>query len=348
MVTAAESAAMATAVGLASSVVAEFGPNPRVGCVLLDADGTVISQGAHYGAGQPHAEVVALRHAGERARGATAVVTLEPCAHTGRTGPCTAALISAGVRRVVIGAMDPNPAAAGGAQVLRAAGVDVEVDTSSSAATELNHRWRIAVGRGRPFVTLKIASSLDGRIAAADGTSRWITGDLARAQVHQMRSDVDAVVVGTGTALADDPALTDRRPGALRQPQAVVIGMRELPPTLQLCQSGALMLRTRDLGHVMTALFERDVRSVLVEGGPTLATSLIRDSLVDELVWYVAPVLLGGGRNAIADLGITTIDDASRWQRNRVTSVGSDVRIDLTPVTGQDPGGPITDVHRNR
>lgn len=348
MVTSAEAAAMATAADLAGSVVADFGPNPRVGCVLLDPDGTVISQGAHHGAGQPHAEVVALRNAGERARGATAVVTLEPCAHTGRTGPCTAALISAGVRRVVFAVVDPNPAAAGGAQVLREAGIDVEVDASSSGANELNHRWSIAVRRGRPFVTLKIASSLDGRIAAADGTSRWITGELAREQVHQMRSDVDAVVIGTGTALADDPALTDRRPGAMRQPHRVVIGLRELPPALQVCRSGALMLQTRDLGYAMTQLFERGIRSVLVEGGPTLATSMIRESLVDELVWYVAPVLIGGGRNAIADLGITTIDEASRWQRNEVTSVGSDVRIDLTPFTPQDSGGPVTDVHRDR
>lgn len=348
MVTAAEVAAMAQAVELASAVVADFGPNPRVGCVLLDSDGAVISQGAHHGAGEPHAEVVALHNAGERAQGATAVVTLEPCSHTGRTGPCTEALVSAGVRRVVFAAVDPNPAAAGGAQVLRNAGLEVEFDATNAAALELNRRWSVAVRRGRPFVTLKIASSLDGRIAAADGTSRWITGEPAREQVHSMRSDVDAVVVGTGTALADDPALTDRRPGATRQPRGVVIGLRELPATHQLCKSGALMLATRDLAGAMTDLFDRGIRSVLVEGGPTLATSLIRESLVDELVWYVAPVLLGEGRHAVADLGITTIDDASRWQRNRVTSVGDDVRIDLTPVATQDSGGPTADVHRNR
>ncbi len=339
MATAAEFHAMTRAIELAAIVDAEFGPNPRVGCVLLSSDGSVIAEGAHTGVGTPHAEVAALTCAGERAHGATAVVTLEPCRHTGKTGPCTEALMRAGIRRVVFGQNDPNPVAAQGAAELTAGGIDVEGGVLAVEAANLNAKWSVAVSRGRPYVTLKIAATLDGRIAAEDGTSRWITGPEAREQVHQLRSESDAVIVGTGTAIADDPALTDRRPGATRQAVPVVLGMRALPGELQLSKAGALQIRTHDVAHALDDLYNRGFRQVLVEGGPTLATAFISAQLVDELIWYVAPVVLGGGLPALNDLHVRTIGNASRWQRNRVTTVGNDVRIDLTPISVQSSGG---------
>lgn len=336
MATEAEFAAMSRAIELAGSVDAQFGANPRVGAVLLTPDGRTISEGAHHGAGTPHAEVVAIAHAGAATHGATAVVTLEPCSHTGRTGPCTQAIIDAGITRVVFAQSDPNPEAAGGAAVLRSAGIDVEGGVAAVQASELNRQWSIAVSRGRPYVTLKIAATLDGRIAAHDGTSRWITGPQAREQVHELRAACDAVIVGTGTALADDPSLTDRRDGARRQPAAVVIGMRSLPSDSRLAMNGAIALATHDLDEAMSQLYATGFRRVLVEGGATLAAAMIKAHLVDELIWYVAPTLLGGGRVAVDELGITTIDEASRWQRNGVTLVGDDVRIDLTPVSDRE------------
>ncbi|NAZ88631.1 bifunctional diaminohydroxyphosphoribosylaminopyrimidine deaminase/5-amino-6-(5-phosphoribosylamino)uracil reductase RibD, partial [Kineococcus indalonis] len=191
------------------------GPNPRVGCVLIDDAGRPLAEGHHRGAGTAHAEAAALADLAARglsARGATAVVTLEPCTHTGRTGPCAQALLAAGVRRVVVADTDPNPAAAGGAALLAAAGVEVETGLLAGQARALNERWATAVGRGRPWVTWKFAATLDGRSAAADGSSRWITSAAARADVHRLRAEHDAVLVGTGTALADDPALTVRAP----------------------------------------------------------------------------------------------------------------------------------------
>lgn len=339
MATAAEFQAMSRAIELAALADAEFGPNPRVGAVILSSDGEVIGEGAHLGAGTAHAEVVALASAGSRARGSTAVVTLEPCNHFGRTGPCTQALIDAGVARVVFAQADPNPQAAGGAQVLSASGIEVEAGIQDAAAMSLNRHWTTAVQLGRPHVTLKIAASLDGRIAAEDGTSRWITGPQAREEVHRLRAESDAVIVGTGTALADDPSLTDRRKGARRQPVPVVIGKRELPSNLALSQAGALTLQTHDLAEALSDLYSRGFRRVLVEGGATLASALIRAKLVDQLIWYVAPTMLGGGRVAIDNVGATTIVQASRWQRNRVTLVGDDVRIDLTPLPDDNSRG---------
>lgn len=333
MATAAEFQAMARALELAESVAANFGANPRVGCVLLAADGSVIAEGVHRGSGTPHAEVDALRNARKDVEGATAVVTLEPCNHEGKTGPCTQALLSAGISRVVYAQADPNPLAAGGAALLLSSGLEVEGGVLAAEAVAANRQWSVAVSRGWPYVTLKIAATLDGRIAAVDGTSRWITGPQAREQVHQMRSAVDAVIVGTRTALVDDPALTDRRPGANHQPTPVVIGVTELPASLQLVANGALQLRTRDLPLALGDLYSRGFRRVLVEGGPTLATALISAGLVDELIWFVAPALLGGGLPALNDLQVATIADVSRWQRRSVSVVGEDVRIDLLPLT---------------
>lgn len=320
--TTAERAAMRRSLELAGQGPGR-GPNPRVGCVLLDADGVTIAEGHHRGAGTPHAEVEALRQATETrgpdaARGTTAVVTLEPCSHRGRTGPCVDALLAAGVARVVHAQHDPNPAAAGGAARLRAAGVDVEGGLLADEATALNATWTRAQQLGRPVVTWKVASTLDGRAAAVDGTSRWISGRAARHDVHRLRAEVDAVVVGTGTALADDPDLTVRHaPLVGQQPERVVVGLRDLPPASRLTRAAAaeervLHLRTHDPHEVLGRLWGREHRHVLLEGGPALAAAFWRAGLVDDVVAYVAPVLLGGGAPAVADLGIGTIADAAR------------------------------------
>lgn len=314
------------------------GPNPRVGCVLLSPDGDVLGEGWHRGAGTPHAEVAALADAADRGRsaqGATAVVTLEPCNHTGRTGPCSEALLAAGVARVVVSVADPNPVAAGGADRLREAGVDVETGVLVDEGRALLGAWLPAVERGRPFVTLKLATSLDGRVAAADGTSRWITSDVSRHHAHDLRAEVDAIVVGTGTALVDDPSLTARNAaGELhgQQPLRVVVGHRDLPADSRLHGPGGELVhvRTHDPAQVLAELSSREVRHVLVEGGPTLAAAFLASGLVDEVHAYVAPVLLGSGRPAMADLGVTTIGDAVRLTTRSVIPLGPDVLIVAT------------------
>src|SRR4051794_12594825 len=225
--TTAEQAAMARALALATTPGVPLGPNPRVGCVLVDDTGATVAEGYHRGAGHPHAEADALAQAGDRARGTTAVVTLEPCAHTGRTGPCAVALRDAGVRRVVFAQADPNPVAAGGAALLREAGVDVEQGLMVDAARGLNRVWTFAFEHGRPFVTWKFATTLDGRSAAADGTSRWVSSPAARLDTHRLRALCDTMLVGTGTVEVDDPHLTVRdAEGAPlpHQPLRVVMG----------------------------------------------------------------------------------------------------------------------------
>ena len=318
----------------------EADPNPRVGCVVTDRDGRVVATGHHRGAGTPHAEVDALTRAGEAARGGTAVVTLEPCDHTGRTAPCTEALLAAGVAHVRYALADPDPHAAGGADRLVAAGLDVTLEDDPAlraAAHDLNATWLHARRTGRPFVTWKVAATLDGRTAAADGTSRWITGAAARADVHALRARVGAVVVGTGTALTDDPALTvrdaDGRPAA-RQPIRVVAGTRTLPEGARLLDDEAetLAVRSHDPADVLATLTDRGVHHVLLEGGATLAAAFLRAGLVDEVVHYVAPVLLGAGPAAIGDLGIGSIDGALRFETTDVTVLGGDVRITARPV----------------
>lgn len=331
-------------------------PNPRVGCVITARDAVTASDGAtqgdvvtprdsdedaivgrgwHEGAGTPHAEVMALQAAGARARGGAAYVTLEPCTHTGRTGPCADALLAAGVSRVVIAASDPSALAGGGAQQLRRAGVVVETGVLAGEAEALNLPWSHSVTVGRPFVTWKLASTLDGRIAADDGTSRWITGETARAQVHQLRAEVGAIMVGTGTVLADDPALTVRgvATDGGRQPLRVVVGDREPPSGAKIFDKAAetLVCRTHDLANALATLQEREIRHVLLEGGPTLAAAFLRAGLIDRIVAYVAPALLGSGRAAVGDLGIHTINGAQRWRLTSVTQVGDDARLDLVP-----------------
>lgn len=338
MATQAETEAMRRALLLAAQPDAPRGPNPRVGCVLLAPDGTVVGEGHHRGAGTAHAEVDAVLAAGPRAAGATAVVTLEPCNHVGRTGACSAALIEAGVTRVVYAQSDHSPVATGGAEALREAGVDVEGGLLADAATMLNEEWSTALARGRPFVTWKVAATLDGRVAAVDGTSQWITSQESRADVHAWRARCDAVLVGTGTVVADDPHLTVRSPSAGLsdvQPLRVVMGLRDLPSGARVADSAAPTrhLRTRDPHEALTALVAEDVQHVYLEGGPTLAGAFVAAGLVDRVVAYYAPRLLGAGRSALGPAGVTTLAHAPQLAIHEITRIGPDVRLVARPVT---------------
>lgn len=324
--------AMRRALTLAASPEVPTGPNPRVGCVLLDSHGAVLAEGYHRGAGTPHAEVDALTQAGQAARGAIAVVTLEPCNHTGRTGPCAQALIAAGISEVHFAQADPNREASGGAETLRAAGIAVHQGPLTSEARAINEYWSFAHEQARPFVTWKFASGLDGRSAASDLTSQWITGPAARRDVHRLRAACDAVMVGTGTVLADDPALTVRDDaGAVvgPQPLRVVVGQREIPAGRRVLDEAAetLVLTDSNPDAVLRALADRGVQRVLLEGGPTLASAFLQAGLVDEVIAYIAPVLLGAGLHAVADLGVTTISEAVRLDVVDVAVLGPDVRI---------------------
>ena len=334
MATTHEVAAMRRALVLAATPGVPLGPNPRVGCVILDVKGNAIAEGYHRGAGTPHAEAAALAAAGDRAQGATAVVTLEPCNHTGRTGPCAEALSTAGIRRVVFAQTDSNPVARGGADRLRIAGVDVEGGVLAADAEQLNHAWSYAIRHQRPYVTWKLAATLDGRSAAADGTSRWITSASARADVHRLRGECDAILVGTGTVLADDPHLTVRDalneplPRKL-QPLRVVMGHRPLPANAGVLDDAAetMHLETHDPAEALGQLFARDRQHVWLEGGPTVAGVFINADLVDRVVAYIAPALLGAGTAALQDAGISTIGEALRLVVRDVTQIGPDIRV---------------------
>lgn len=346
-----EVAAMRIALALAADPAAPHGPNPRVGCVMLDSTGVEIARGRHLGAGTPHAEVAAITAATQAGRaadlaGATAVVTLEPCNHTGRTGPCSQALITAGLARVVYAQSDPNPIAAGGRERLLAAGVDVVSGVLAEQARSINPEWSVAVARGWPFVTWKVAATLDGRVAAPDGTSRWITSGAARQRVHELRSQVQAVMIGTGTALADDPSLTVRDPnGTLvgSQPIRVVVGRREVPALAQLRDGVAQLLQYDgdDLHQVLADLGAREVRHVLLEGGPRLAASMVAAGLVDHVLWFTAPALIGAGTPAVGDLGIGSIGAARRFQVVGLEMVAPDVLIELVPGTADPQPDPF-------
>ncbi|MFB4264292.1 bifunctional diaminohydroxyphosphoribosylaminopyrimidine deaminase/5-amino-6-(5-phosphoribosylamino)uracil reductase RibD [Nonomuraea sp. GTA35] len=434
-----DAAHMARAVELAAHGHGTTSPNPVVGCVVLDAAGQVVGEGFHAYAGGPHAEVVALAQAGERARGGTAYVTLEPCDHTGRTGPCSRALLAAGVARVVIAVSDPNPKAAGGAARLRDHGVAVTAGVLAGVAERVNEEWLTCARLGRAHVTWKFAATLDGRSAAQDGTSKWITSPEARADVHRLRAASDAIVAGIGTVLADDPQLTARptaevrgagelpavaaqealersggvpgsgaagreaaeapdgrdgseggaggadghaaaagrpggdgeRPGGDggwpggagrgagpggRVPLRVVVDadartprsarvLDDQAPTLIAVADDAdtrlkadlLRLPRRDGGLDLEALLRelaaRDVVSVFLEGGPTLAGSFVRQGLIDRVVAYLAPALLGSGRAALGAAGVGTIGELHRLTFDEISPIGPDVRLIARPLT---------------
>ncbi|NUW39911.1 bifunctional diaminohydroxyphosphoribosylaminopyrimidine deaminase/5-amino-6-(5-phosphoribosylamino)uracil reductase RibD [Nonomuraea rhodomycinica] len=397
---------MARAVELAARGHGATSPNPVVGCVILDAAGRVAGEGFHAYAGGPHAEVVALRQAGERARGGTAYVTLEPCDHTGRTGPCSRALLAAGIARVVVAVPDPTPKAAGGTARLREHGVAVETGLLAEEAERVNAEWLTYARLGRPHVTWKFAATLDGRSAAADGSSQWITSPEARADVHRLRARADAIMAGIGTVLADDPRLTARpeppraspeppraspEPPRGRPPLRVVVDSEgRTPPTARVLDGEAPTLLALapeapapvpdgsrsdgsrsdgsrsdgsrsdgsrsdgsrsdgsrsdgswavgvvrvprhpggglDLGLLLRELARREIVSVFLEGGPALAGSFLRQGLIDRVVAYVAPALLGSGAAALGDAGVTGIAGIHRLVLDDVTRVGPDLRL---------------------
>lgn len=326
---------MALAVEQAGRVKGGTYPNPPVGAVILDADGEVAGVGATQPPGGPHAEVMALRRAGRKAAGGTAVVTLEPCNHHGRTPPCVDALLASEVSAVVYAVPDPNPVAAGGAARLGESGVTVTAGVLGDAvAGGVLREWLHKQRTGKPHVTWKFATSVDGRSAAADGSSQWITSEAARTDVHRRRAVADAIVVGTGTVLVDDPVLTARLPdGSLaeRQPLRVVVGKREISSDSRVLNddSRTMVIRTRDPQEVLRALSERT--DIILEGGPTLAGAFLRAGVIDRIVAYVAPILLGGPVTAVDDVGVLSIAHAQRWRYDGITPIGPDVLLSLVP-----------------
>lgn len=334
--------AMRDAIALSEAVRGTTSPNPPVGAVICDVDGVPVGRGATQPPGGPHAEVMALREAGERAKGGTAYVTLEPCAHHGRTPPCTDALIDSGVRAVHYAVADPTPLARGGGAVLQQAGI-----ATSNGLLEADVRrgplraWLHYISTGRPHVTWKYAATLDGRVAAADGTSRWISGESARAEVHALRTKIDAIVAGTGTVLTDDPQLTARdaegRP-LERQPLRVVVGTRALPEAARVLDDSAetVIIATHDPDKVLAELADRGVVDVLLEGGPTLAGAFAAAGRIDRLLGYLAPALAGAGPAALGDAGVSTVTDMHRWVVEEVTMTGDDVRVSAVPAARQD------------
>ena len=323
---------MARAVELAKGVRTTTSPNPWVGCVIVDRAGQVVGEGATAPPGGPHAETAALALAGEQARGATAYVTLEPCAHQGRTPPCTDALIRAGVARVVAALGDPDERVAGaGFRALEKAGVAVSEGVLTAAVEDQLRPYLVHRSTGRPYVVLKLAATLDGCTAAPDGSSRWITGPDARRDVHRLRAESDAVLVGAGTVRCDDPGLTVRDDGSSgppRQPLRVVLGHvpvgARVQPVLEL---------GGDLSAVLDELGRRGVLQLLVEGGSHVAHAFHRDGLVDRYVWYLAPAFLGGddGRPIFAGPGAVTMASAWRGRLVSVRRLGGDLRIDVEP-----------------
>jgi diaminohydroxyphosphoribosylaminopyrimidine deaminase / 5-amino-6-(5-phosphoribosylamino)uracil reductase len=350
---------MQRALELAERGCGRVAPNPLVGVVVV-RDGEVVGEGFHAEYGLPHAEVEALRAAGERARGATLYVTLEPCSHHGKTPPCTDAILAAGVRRVVYAAADPNPRAAGGAELLRRAGLEVLGGVGAEAAREQNAPFFFAFsarGALRPWVALKLALSLDARIADAQGRSAWITGESARAEVHRLRAGCEATAVGIGTVHADDPQLTVRGPVVPRRAPVRLVFDRllRLPPESYLARTardaplwivcgadapedarqklealGATVLPARDMNDGLREVRERGVRSIFCEGGAALAGALLRAELVDRLYLFYAPLFLGGGGRApFAELPDARIAEATRWRHLGTASFGPDTLITL-------------------
>jgi diaminohydroxyphosphoribosylaminopyrimidine deaminase/5-amino-6-(5-phosphoribosylamino)uracil reductase len=302
-------------------------PNPWVGALVAGENGVVISEGHTQVPGEAHAEIDALRRAGERAVGATLVVTLEPCCHVGRTGPCTEAIIRAGVAKVVVGTIDPDPRVSGkGIEVLRASGVDVEVGIEEQVvrAQLASYLWHRVTGR--PYVVAKIASTLDGIVAMADGTSQWITGEPARRDAHVLRAQSQAIIIGAGTVRADNPRLTARLDDIVFEPLRVVLGSCAADAKVRPC-----LERTGDLGFILDELAHHDVIQVLVEGGPTTTSAFFEAGLVNHVVWYQAPAF-GGSHDTVGALRGLTTPSIGALRRGRLVDVrriGEDVRVDV-------------------
>lgn len=302
-------------------------PNPWVGAVVVNDQGVILGEGHTQAPGESHAEINALRRAGAGARGATLIVTLEPCCHVGRTGPCVDAIVEAGIARVIVGTLDPDSRVSGrGVELLKASGIDVEVGIEedlvrAQLAPYLWHRIT-----GRPYVVLKVAATLDGVVAMADGTSQWITGEEARHDAHVLRAASQAILVGAGTVRADDPALTARLDDIIVEPLRVVLGAAPEGARVRPC-----LERTGDLGLILDELGQHDVLQLLVEGGPLTASEFLEQGLVNHVVWYLAPGFAGaqGTAGALRTLSTPTIGALRRGRIVQVRRIGEDVRVDV-------------------
>jgi len=323
---------MSRAIELASKVDLSRDINPRVGAVIVDGAGNIIGEGWHNGSGTDHAEVMAIVQAGANAAGATLYCTLEPCNAQGKTGPCAQAVISAGITKVVIGQPDLHVAMSGGVKTLQAAGIEVEVGVLQAAAVALNTSWNFAQANNRPWVVWKTATTLDGFVAADDGTSKWITGEPARERVQEIRASVGAIVTGTGTVLADDPLLTVRSLPSDAQPLRVIVGDRDLPANSQIFSGDKPAMRMPgDLAKVISELWQvHGIHRVLVEAGSHVSQSLWSANLVDEVYWFQAPMILGSGKPAIGNFGVNTLANASRFPEYQVDRVGLDLLVHFT------------------
>ncbi len=345
---------MQRAIALAQQGQYSTRPNPNVGCVIVK-DGHMVGEGFHPKAGQPHAEVFALRQAGERARGATAYVTLEPCAHYGRTPPCAKGLVEAGVAKVIVACSDPNPLVAGkGVEILRQAGIEVEVGMCEAQAKQLNLGFLKAMATGLPYVRLKIASSLDGRTAMASGESKWITGVAARQDVQHWRAISGAVITGIDTVLADDCQLNvrqldDANVEQIVQPKRVILDRQgrlpldakilDVPDTVmvmgpfrpELAKLGVIQLEVQSLDALLKTLKDFQIYDVLIEAGATLSTAFLQQHLVDEVLSYVAPTLLGQSARAMFNAELISMAEQLRFKLKEVTQLNNDIRLTLIP-----------------
>ncbi len=323
--------AMQRAIALAEKGLGKTAPNPIVGAVIIDAAGNIVGEGFHDRVNSPdHAEVVAIKAAGNKAVGGTIVVSLEPCNHTGSTGPCVQAIIDAGITTVVFAVSDPNQKAAGGADALRASGITVIAGVLNDEAAFSNRAWLMKIEKNRPFFTWKVAATIDGKVAAADGTSKWISNETSRADVQVLRRQADAILVGTNTVITDDPHLIPRGDfvGYGANPIRVVCGEQELPKAAQVFDDAAqtLLVKSKDLDVLVEKLNELGVNHVFVEAGPTLASAMLDGCLLDELIMYQAPTLLGTGKHFFAFDYPTTITDQMRMDHLSTQVLDGDVK----------------------
>ena len=323
--------AMQRAIALSEKGLGKCAPNPIVGAVILDASGKIVSEGFHDRmTSKDHAEVVAIKSAGDLAKGATMVVTLEPCNHTGSTGPCTQEIIDSGISTVVFAVKDPNVVAAGGADALRAAGIKVVDGVMAKEASYANRAWLTKIEKSRPYFVWKVATTLDAKIAASDGTSKWISNEVSRSDVQRLRRESDAILVGTNTVIVDNPHLIPRGDfsGYSSNPIRIIFGEGNVPANSKVFDSAAetVQVKSRDLSELVSKLNGLNINQVFVEAGTTLASAMVAGGLMDELVIYQAPALLGSGKPFFADDSVSTIEDQMRLEHISTEVLAGDVK----------------------
>lgn len=318
---------IAHAITISKQGLAHTYPNPIVGAVLVDQDNKLIAQGVHLG--KEHAEVIAINNAKGDLSKATLYLSLEPCNHIGKNPACSQVIIKSGIKRVFFALNDPNPIAQGGAAALADAGIEVEGGLLIEYASDTNRDWLTKIKLNRPRIIIKVAATLDGKIAAADQSSKWITSQQSRDDVAKLRSQVDAIITSTGTVLADDPELTSKGEGS--DPAIFVVGKREISPNSKLMKRGADLTLIKDYGvdQLITALNKRGFNRVMVEAGPALISSLLKANVVDEVIIYQAPTVLGDGVSFVSPLGINTINDRIDFEIQEIEKIGSDIKITL-------------------